>query len=511
MNKIQIKKVESNEGYIKVKGYVTVKGSKYKFTVLEKKENKISEDSWKVIAKEAAKIALNLINEKTLYKATVVLSGISDNPNSSIEPNIGVKEVKVKKKESSKFKKLKINSNKIDENIKRICEELKNPGSTKKTDKASSIPKIKIADDGKCLDRSIAYQILAKENPNVGMKTNDERISQLADDLRTQVANKIQNDQICDTEEFFNLYLLPSIRTIPAFSDEDRYKNENGKTIKEQSKTSILQLVGENHEFDEIQAMLKGSYNTSNQDERKKLRDFYAQFITQTDVNNKNSRNNYLDSAFLYVLAYVEVNGKKHEYAILSENKLQAGKELLEKFPKHTELKADNTIFVLYNGDNHYDAVDMNKAGEKINEIIADYNNTIVAHLFTISKESNNSYIIQAYLLNNIKNQVPEAYKAIADYIYWYDHAKWKESVEALKKWEESDHQTLPKPNAPLDEPGTKLLTHESVNYSPEQYGDYRLHAIQPNELKLILEQVKDLQTLKRLAQDLKAKESEQK
>ena len=208
--------------------------------LLLKKEKKITslKIHGNIIAAEAAKIALKLINKNTLYKATVVLSGIPDEPSISIEPNPQVKRVKVKKRAGSKFKEFKKNyiksKDKIEKNIETICDELKNPTSTKKTEiVVSTIPKIEIAGNGRCLDRSIAYQILAKENPSI--ETNNVAINNLADELRGQAANKIQNDRNCP-QEFFDLHLIPSIKAIPAFSDEKRYTNKDEKPLKKSQK-----------------------------------------------------------------------------------------------------------------------------------------------------------------------------------------------------------------------------------------------------------------------------------
>jgi hypothetical protein len=333
-----------------------------------------------------------------------------------------------------------------------------NPSKTtqRKTSSLSTIPKVNVDGTGRCLDKSLAYQILAKANPFLA--NNDSKIEEKADYLRTQAARIIKNDVI-DTEEFFNS-LHSSIMAIPTFSIASR------KDLKNQSLASIQQLPSllpdPNKRVIEIQRILaKKDYASTLPDERQTLRTFYSEYILQVDpITGK--MNNYLDSAFLYVLPQIPIEGKTdYQYAVLMGNRLQA------RYPNDIEFKIDNSIFVLYNGLDHYDAVDMQNGTTQVSEIIKRYHVALLEGLFTLAKGTN-PLETKKYLLETIQKQYPTFYGTLKGCIYQYD----------LKKWEVDQS---------LDKPGTKDLRHNGTNYPLTEYGDFRLHQIEAADLQSLL------------------------
>lgn len=224
-----------------ISGNITVRGCKYTFTISVDSENKIDKDSgtWDVIAEEVTQIALGLIQKKQLYKAEVTLSGFPNviDPKALDTTDLKVQCARVKAKDGAKYKeftKKQIwNNDTVKKHIDAICDELKNPTPSRRSPIPSNLPSIEVDSKGRCLDKSIAYQILSKKDPSFDLQKGKQDIERIADLLRNQAAQVIKKDEKINTPEFFDLYLIPSIREIPAFSKPKEGSNEESKKMKQ--------------------------------------------------------------------------------------------------------------------------------------------------------------------------------------------------------------------------------------------------------------------------------------
>jgi hypothetical protein len=328
-----------------------------------------------------------------------------------------------------------------------------------KKPKPSAIPKITVDASGRCLDMSIAYQILFQINPK--LKPDDLSIEGLADYLRTEAAVQINDDNRDKDVEFFNS-LYSSIMEIPAFSTNPIYSNKQ----KEASLKSVKALLDDSKIAEIKQILEKKDYASLKSKEKKLLRTFYSQYITQKASDGK--MNNYLDSAFLYVLPFINLqthNNALHgnyEYAVLQGDYLDA------KYPQNTELQKQNTIFVLYNGVNHYDAVNMQTASLQIDILIKEKQRELLDNLIDRANTSS-AEATKQYLLGTIQYQHPKAYDQLKGLMYHYDTTVW----EMKGKID--------------DAPGTIEMHYDGKAYHKSDYGNYRLHSIDPQELKELL------------------------
>ena len=330
-----------------------------------------------------------------------------------------------------------------------------------------TVPIKSIDATGRCLDKSLAYQILKKQNSIEPMQIE---LTNLANELRTKAADKIENDNELDQDPVFLSSLRSSILNIPAFSNESRYATPDGQALKEGSKTIVTTHLLNNNpsEFDTIKTILSiNDVRTYTPGQKRKLRKLYSDYITH------GSKDNYLDSAFLYVLPKIKdissfPNGLK--CALFNGNNLH-------QYPEHIELTPGDWLYVVYNGVNHYDAVDMSVEGRTVvSQIIAQekkklldefleklrrVRDSISGHLDPTSPQT-----IKNELLTTIQHQYPKAFKAFAGLVYDYDHKAWEDNGRTG------------------DEPGAKALQYNGVNYSQEKYGEWRINSCTPEDLK---------------------------
>jgi hypothetical protein len=330
---------------------------------------------------------------------------------------------------------------------------------TEKKPKPSTLPTIQVDAAGRCLDKSIAYQILLKTNR--GMKTNDPLIEQLADYLRTEAAKQI-NDHGRDKDVLFFNSLCLSIKEIPAFSTNSNYTDKDRT-----DSLNSIKAIATDPEIEEIKQILnKSDYDSTPSKEKKLLREFYSKYTTQKGPDGKMS--NYLDSAFLCVLPLIDL--KKHDntinahyqYAVLQGDALHA------QYPQNSELRQNDAVFVLYNGFNHYVAVDMTAGNAQIDLLIKKEQRELLERLIDLA-ENSSADATKEYLLETIQHQHTQAYIKLKRLIYDYDVKVW--TANAKKG----------------SEPGTVNMTHNGITYQHDDYGNYKLHAIEPDELQGLL------------------------
>ncbi len=365
----------------------------------------------------------------------------------------------------------------------------------------AKIETITVDATGRCLDKSIAFQIAKKDGK--ANNTNDPAVEELADKLRTEVSTKISTDASLDDDELFFQYLRSAVQAIPAFSTEEQYKTASGIEQKRLSADSIVKddkaktKSSSSTLITEIGAILQnGEFSKTKKEDRTKLREFYASYIVHQDNNNKMT--NYLDLPFLYVLPKTTplsnystgglVNGGNSiKCAVLQ------GENLHLRFPQNEEFKKDETTFVVYNGINHYDALaDLTVAvggspqpsatAIKLDAIIERGKTESLERLYQLAGyQGTSTKIAKEHLLDTIQHQHPKAYKAMKKIIY--DHR--------VKLWDDdqtpADQNSLKNGKA---KPGTENLPPLVLNgpaIDKAEYGHWALNTIEPDELVLLL------------------------
>jgi len=195
--------------------------------------------------------------------------------------------------------------------------------------------------NGQCLDSSISYGLLVREghkNP-----TDDAEILKRANELRQTVSKYISSTDTLNLDHNFLMALNATLR--------------NMSKLPYNVNDSINQdaLIDFSKQVD--QKML---------DRRIEARKYYAQYILKGE--------NYLDMTFLMVLneAIKNTNTAPFNVAVVQ------GKDIIHAFPGNRPIdNSPNTVFVNYNGVDHYSAVDMNGSRSQtlIPAMITNYNN----------------------------------------------------------------------------------------------------------------------------------------
>jgi len=197
---------------------------------------------------------------------------------------------------------------------------------------------------GRCLDASLAYQMLKKAGKKDLLKGNKVTVYEVAEALRETVAQKIRNDKSLDRNMLFMQQLRNSLQNIP---------------IDDFPKKSTYQ---------KIQAIARQDAPLSPK-QKEILRRAYASYITTRTSSGIMEK--YLDAAFLAALPLIEVTPSLHarfpqgfRCAVIQNNRL------LAKYPEDAPLSLKGWLFVNYQGENHYDAIDIEQNREKLQEII---------------------------------------------------------------------------------------------------------------------------------------------
>ncbi len=242
--------------------------------------------------------------------------------------------------------------------------------------------------DGLCFDKSIAYQLLKKQQPE--QVPQQSAIDEAAQALRNQVATYIR-DEAVRPDQPVRLY------------NDDTFADLLYESIRGSNWDALTLRVKEiihNEEHTSLDPQVKINA-------RKELMQHYASAITQPAQ--------WIDSAFAYVIPkvfsdtqIVIVQGEQPSF-IASE---------------HTILDPEKAIFVNYDGVGHYKAIDMSNEEnkEKIAKLI------IVNYLNNIEMpEHYDSGAAKEALIKMKDNPLTkDAYNEAARLIYHYDHAHWE-------------------------------------------------------------------------------------
>lgn len=474
---------------------VSVNGRQYKFTVFKGSGNNWTDITatrdWQQLAQHVADLFRDIRSTTLFEKAELTLNGDFadlDSPDQQIpQRNVTLESAKYSYKEGTNTREEAINGSSLatlpTETQTRITTGLQTLGqdfvAATRTVRSSpidgvdrtsppvvspvQIPSIPVNGSGNCLvealNLGIVYQTWRSQHPTeiIDPTPLRQHAQQLLNtyDLRTLATAIILTDIDLPDDPSFFYTLRASISHIPAFSTEARYLSTDGQVIKQASKEKILPtLLGDDEsKFNEINTIIgKTDISLVTPEEKRKLRELYAHYINQRPDYN------YLDSAFLYVLPKIkEIPGFPDgiKYAILQNG------AVIQKNPGSAELKAD-WVFVIYNGVNHYEAVDMQTGAAVINNIISNEKDKILTEfldLFRRQSEPTNPDLIKTELLTKIKFEYPKAYQALARLAYDYEHAEWE----------------LKQRNGV--EPGTVETHHEGINYPSDRYGEWRLHS----------------------------------
>jgi hypothetical protein len=253
-----------------------------------------------------------------------------------------------------------------------------------------------IDDSGRCLDFSLAYLMLKKAGKNDLMKaqSNHQQVIDLANQLRNDVAQKMLGTAELDQDLEFIHYLAVSIDSIPETQLNDRMK----KILKEQ------------HYADTSTPEMRMRANNA----RKEMREFYARYITQVDQSNKMT--NHLGAAFLYVLPKIDV--PQSVASTFTEGLCFAvvqGDRIIAKYPMNAELKED-WPFINYNGVNHYTAVNMSYAANRIKEMITANKQEIFKEFLSAMQNGHAPTQIKQRLLS-LRDQLPQTYDLLVQYM----------------------------------------------------------------------------------------------
>lgn len=345
--------------------------------------------------------------------------------------------------------------------------------SSTQTSQTLNIPIQTIDSNGRCLDMSIAYQILKKRYPQVTDHNTlmdpkyQVELKNIANQLRIQAALQIDDDGKNKDCNFFHT-LKTSIQDIPAFSKDRKYndiRQSNIIKIKE-----LFNSANKDNDFENIKAIIEKDFTITSPKERKQLRSFYAKYILQKATGSQ-EMDNYLDSAFLYVLQSIKTIPECPQgihCAVLGVN------NTILPF-SHEELTGD-CIFISRTDPNialHYDAVDTFNSSTKatLEQLIDDSNQQFLKGFmdhYVRSDKACSPNDTKNYLLS-FKTTRPKAFSAITNLVYKYDHDNWNNSDKELP------------------EPGTTELSCNGTKYLPSQYGEYRLNAMKPDDLKNVL------------------------
>lgn len=426
---------------------IVVQGVTYKFSVFRGNENVTNNCNWTQIAEEATQIALTLVNKGSVKKANITLEGLPERVGDTLPEN-GVTcksaKIKISKKKKKKFtsEKIRNQTRNIASHLKKIEEYYSRPENSLPEDK---IPTIQVPDDGRCLDLSVAPLFIS------GNGSVDEK----AELLRTSVSNELKGENNrFDTNPSFLGLLKASIEAIPAFAQND---------------LQLLQNQSQER-FQQIKTLLAKEKLDSN--EKKTLREFYAEYITEKGDDGK--MKNMLDQAFLYILPQINSSWK---IAVVSKDAITA------VFPENAALNLQDWIF-LYFDKKHYERVNKEnqEAIKKLNQMIAVKNAQILdgfLNLLTINDNVSEGAPekIKEALFKQLKTRHPTAFNALAYCMYKHDHTNW-----------ESSNQTT-------CEPGTEdsLVKGEygqgysADSYPGSEYGTWRLANLHPGALKVIL------------------------
>lgn len=490
----------------KLKHEIELDGEKYEFSISTyrgtnadgtakwKKVN--SGEDWQAIAMEAAKI-FQASAGCSFEDASIVLAGDFQNItlNEFRETPVTVKTATVRYKESEddeEWKEKTLNSQVQSVAFKELNTIIPQAFSSIQAkpvpivNRARNIPIKTIDAHGRCLDMSIAYQIMRKKYPNYSHEDimGHEHYGELeavADMLRVRAAKLIRNKAIANDEDFFH-QLHFSISAIPAFAaPTDKQYSDAEKFQSIQQVKQQLQVDADN-KFNALQAALNRAKNQESAHiapaDKKLLQEFYANYIVERVPNgyaNQGKYFNYLDSAFLHVLTNDTqnlLNGMSIKCAIIANGVLHDKKE--KSGSGLTELNVNDWIFLNYSGNNHYDAVDTfsSAAMSKIATLIQiDHQKELTSFLQVLHRQGAHATApatIKAKLHDELKPRYPKAYRALALLVWERDHHAWENNQSA---------------NRP-DEPGK---TPNSPDCDKEGYGDTVLKNKSAEDVKAIL------------------------
>jgi hypothetical protein len=223
-----------------------------------------------------------------------------------------------------------------------------------------TVATIEVDSNGRCMDKSLAYQILKMRNPDA--KQNDPQIEAIANYLRSEVAKTIQESALLDTDDEFSRVLEASIENIPG---------------------------------EKPKAMIE--------------REFYAAHIQKQTT--------FLDGAFLYVIPQIEVlKEDKSRFPIFYQCAVIQDGKLIARYPSKAEFDFESTLFIEYDGKNHYRAVDLSNetTAALVKSLIDQHHKALLQGLFNLAKEDHFSIDkANEYLNNTLQRQYPNAYRAV--------------------------------------------------------------------------------------------------
>jgi hypothetical protein len=295
---------------------------------------------------------------------------------------------------------------------------------------------IEMPSDGQCLDRSIAYHLASTNHSFASLAPDQQKnkIKEVADSLRHKVKDKIRSYNNND-EKFYQVLQL-SIASIPAFANDVSDESKESSRARLEGIFKKLSDEGEDsiHLFEEVinEDTIKNLIiNKKLTDFQKNtLKYFYAEYIIQEDTNKNNNMNNYLDSAFLYMLPKIRSKDFKNgiNCAVVQDGKI------IGVFGQQDAIIDDNWFFINFINKNHYDAVDMQASKTTVNSMIDAHYKTILNDFIAVvhrgvnvdNGEARNSPNTVETALLDLKKSHPTAYYAFCELIWWREHNKWE-------------------------------------------------------------------------------------
>lgn len=215
-----------------------------------------------------------------------------------------------------------------------------------------AVTTINVDSSGRCLDKSLAYQIL-KKVPQLNQEPQPNQITAVAEELRKTAANYIRNTPALNDDMLFMCNLQLAIQ----HAVEPSFDNQQGLPLPD----------GINAILANIEAAPQGM-NAADAQAKTRLREYYASLIVS---ENGQPTNNFLDHAFLLALQMAPLPASLQQYlpqglriAVIQ------GSRLYSKYPQSEEIvDLADWLFVNYDGTLHFKAVKMTEEATK-NQVI---------------------------------------------------------------------------------------------------------------------------------------------
>lgn len=340
----------------------------------------------------------------------------------------------------------------------------------------SSLKTIDTNFSGRCLDMSVAYQLMKKKYPNMSEAEilNSEELTNLANDLRVEAAKLIKKEPDAENNEFYDR-LKNSILEIPAFSPHNEKYTDD---MRNESLRSMRTFINEN-ELAAIAGTLAKNVIKFNNENKRQLKEFYSEYILQQNADTGQFFN-YLDSAFFHILPKIDKVGiPPIKCALIQNNRLFGGRYEATL----TELNSNDWIFLEYNGHSHFKAINMANAKTKgkVDSIIAKEKEKEINELRSIE----NSAIVKTRLLDEIRYRDPQAYTAFCRLVWKYFHDEWKKTNEPAHQ---EPGRPYPEPVIPHAEGKTLISPQTNVVLDVEGFGKWKLEQdLKPDQIQQLL------------------------